>query len=132
MTLNNWVPFTQEKQNFPDEVRFINVDTRDFGWILCTEIPSDYVRNTTMDADEKYLITEDGLIDLIKDLKEKTGGEGEWRHLCYKDGSWLKYIWFIRASDTEFAVYDRYKGFINPNTLKDELDFDNEYCKASN
>lgn len=141
MILNNWTPFEPGFIVF-DEVNFISVDTRDFH-VLCV---TDEIYNLTsgpMCAYENFMhrsnefkrlhsTSAESLPFLIQFLFDKTGGEGDWRHLTYKkSGRWLKYIWFIRINETEFAVCDSERNFIDPTKLKDILDFDNEYSQAS-
>lgn len=140
MELNTWTPFVPASI-IPDEVKFVNVDTRDFHWLLYTghlstpTLKPVYEKFMQLSDDDKrrYVTTAESMTFLIQYIYDKTGGAGEWRHLCYKNsGRWLKYIWFIRVSDTEFAVYDRDRNFIDPNSLKDILNFDDEYAHVDN
>lgn len=139
MELNNWTDFVIGT-TIPAEVNFINLDTRDFQWFLSTfdldemdEVQNayNYFMMQSDDFKRRHSTTMESLSFLVQFLYERTGGEGDWRHLCYKkSGGWLKYIWFIRVNENEFAVYDRDRTFIDPTTLKDILDFDSEYAQA--
>lgn len=127
MILNNWVPFTGTERNFPDEVSFINVDTRDFGWIISTDIPNSYAKDIAVQASNEYLVTEEEMIELIKDLKEKTGGNGEWRHIELKSKYWLKYIWFVRVAQDHYAMMTRECDLLEPGKMLELIDWSNPY-----
>lgn len=133
MKLNEWINIPTEideatgllKEEIPDEVTFINVDTRDFHCFLSTEPLKTSVYNH---APEKYHVFVDFLLEIMNDLKEKTGGDGEWRHIELKNGDWLKYIWFIRISKTHFVMCTQNgKTYIDPLELMDSINWDNPY-----
>lgn len=81
--LNTWTSFDPSME-ITDEVSFISVDTRDFHWLLETETPSEYTKETAMNADDKYLVSMEDMIEWISDLKKKTGGDGDWRLEAYR------------------------------------------------
>ena len=107
---DRWVKFDPSME-ITDEVSFINVDTRGFHWLLGTEIPYTYLKEIAINAADKYLISKKDMIKWINDLKEKTGGDGDWRHIELKDGHggdrWLKYVWFVRVTWTHFVMMTR-------------------------
>lgn len=136
MRLNEWVKIPTEidevtgliKEDIPNEVTFINVDTRDFHCFLSTKPLQTSVYKC---APEKYHVFIDMVFELMNDLKERTGGDGEWRHIELKRGGWLKYIWFIRISKTHFVMCTRDgKTYIDPLELIDSINWDNPYVKT--
>ena len=128
--LNTWTSFDPSME-ITDEVSFINVDTRDFHWLLGTEIPYEYLKEIAINADDKYLISKKDMIKWINDLKEKTGGDGDWRHIELKDGHggdcWLKYVWFVRATQTHFVMMTRTGNLLEMDKILEEIDWSNPY-----
>lgn len=128
--LNTWTSFDPSTE-ITDEVSFIGVDTRDFHWLLGTEMPNEYTKETAMNADDKYLVSKEDMIEWIKGLKEKTGGDGDWRHIELKDGHggdrWLKYVWFIRVTWTHFVMMTRTCNLLEMDKILDEIDWSNPY-----
>lgn len=130
MKLNEWIPLS-EVSTIPEEVQFINCDTRDFHIFLSTE-PNSNTEHILADItkDSKYCIKEYFIRALLKDLCKITGGEGEWRHIQLKDHRWLKYIWFTRYDDLRFVVSTREGGMLEPDKIEEMIDFSNPYLMA--
>lgn len=130
MKLNEWIPLS-EVSTIPENVQFINCDTRDFHVFLSTEIPNEYIAEIVTDVDAKYLIATEDIIEWIDDLKKKTGGDGDWRHIELKDGHggdcWLKYIWFVRVTWTHFAMMSRTYNLLETDKILEEIDWSNPY-----
>lgn len=128
--LNTWTSFDPSME-ITDEVSFISVDTRDFHWLLETETPNEYTKEIAMNADDKYLVSMEDMIEWIDDLKKKTGGDGEWRHIELKNGHggdrWLKYIWFVRVTWTHFVMMTRTCDLLEMDKISDEIDWSNPY-----
>ena len=128
--IDRWVKFDPSME-ITDEVSFINVDTRDFHWLLGTEIPYEYLKEIAINADDKYLISKKDMIKWINDLKEKTGGDGDWRHIELKDGHggdcWLKYVWFVRVTWTHFVMMTRTGNLLEMDKILEEIDWSNPY-----
>ena len=128
--IDRWVKFDPSME-ITDEVSFINVDTRDFHWLLGTEIPYEYLKEIAINADDKYLISKKDMIKWINDLKEKTGGDGDWRHIELKDGHggdcWLKYVWFVRVTWTHFVMMTRTSNLLEMDKILEEIDWSNPY-----
>lgn len=127
MKLNEWISLS-EVSTIPENVQFINCDTRDFHVFLSTEPNSntEYIL-ADITKDSKYCITEYSILALLKHLRDITGGEGEWRHLELKNKKWLKYIWFIRYDDFHFVVSTREGEMLEPNKIEEMIDFSNPY-----
>lgn len=128
--LNTWTSFDHSTE-ITDEVSFISVDTRDFHWLLETETPNEYAKETAMNADDKYLVSIEDMIKWIGDLKKKTGGDGNWRHIELKNGHggdrWLKYVWFVRVTWTHFVMMTRTCDLLEMDKISDEIDWSNPY-----
>ena len=128
--IDRWIKFDPSME-ITDEVSFINVDTRDFHWLLGTEIPYTYLKEIAINADDKYLISKKDMIKWINDLKEKTGGDGDWRHIELKDGHggdcWLKYVWFVRVTWTHFVMMTRTGNLLEMDKILEEIDWSNPY-----
>lgn len=133
--IDRWVKFDPSME-ITDEVSFINVDTRDFHWLLGTEIPNEYTKEIAVSADNKYLISKEDMIKWINDLKEKTGGDGDWRHIELKDGHggdrWLKYVWFVRVTWTHFVMMTRTGNLLEMDKIFEEIDWSNPYIMIDN
>lgn len=127
MKLNEWIPLS-EVSYIPQNVKFINCDTRDFHVFLSTE-PNNNAEHIFADItkDSKYCIKEYSIRALLKNLYKITGGEGEWRHVQLKDHRWLKYIWFTRYDDLHFVVTTREGGMLEPDKIEEMIDFSNPY-----
>lgn len=127
MKLNEWIPLS-EVSTIPEEVQFINCDTRDFHVFLSTE-PSSIQEQILVDVNEdsKYCIRNYSVFALLRYLQDITGGEGEWRHIQLKDHRWLKYIWFTRYDDFHFVVSTREGGMLEPDKIEEMIDFSNPY-----
>ena len=127
MKLNEWIPLS-EVSTIPEEVQFINCDTRDFHVFLSTK-PNSNTEHilTDINKDSKYCIKEYSILALIKHLKNITGGEGDWRHIQLKDHRWLKYIWFTRYDDFHFVVSTREGKLLDPDKIEEMIDFSNPY-----
>lgn len=125
MKLNEWIPLIP---TIPEDVQFINCDTRDFHVFLSTEPNSNSEHILTdITKDSKYCIKEYSILALLKHLKDITGGEGDWRHIQLKDHRWLKYIWFTRYDDLHFVVSTREGELLEPNKIEEMIDFSNPY-----
>lgn len=100
---NEWVPL--DKCNITPEVMAVHCDTRDFGCLLTNDIESKtylkYAKN------KRYIVEADKIVNVLKSLKEMTGGNVKWRLIRFKDCGWLKYIRFYRVSDDEFIAMAR-------------------------
>lgn len=133
--IDRWVKFDPSME-ITDEVSFINVDTRDFHWLLGTEIPNEYAKEIAVNADDKYLISTEDMIKWINDLKEKTGGDGDWRHIELKDGHggdrWLKYVWFVRVTRTHFVMMTRTCNLLEMDKILEDIDWSNPYIMIDN
>lgn len=127
MKLNEWVPLS-EVSTIPENVQFINCDTRDFHVFLSTE-PNSNTEHILADVNEdsKYCIRNYSVFALLRHLKDITGGEGEWRHIQLKDHRWLKYIWFTRYDDFHFVVSTREGELLEPDKIEEMIDFSNPY-----
>ena len=127
MKLNEWIPLS-EVSTIPEEVQFINCDTRDFHVFLSTE-PNSITERILIDVNEasKYCIRNYSVFALLRYLQDITGGEGEWRHIQLKDHRWLKYIWFTRYDDFHFVVSTREGGMLEPDKIEELIDFSNPY-----
>lgn len=128
--IDKWIKFDPSME-ITDEVSFINVDTRDFNWFLSKETPNNYTYEIAINADDKYLVSKDDMIEWIGDLKKKTGGDGDWRHIELKNGHggdrWLKYVWFVRVSDTHFVMMTRTRNLLEMDKILGEIDWSNPY-----
>ena len=126
MKLNEWIPLS-EVSYIPQNVKFINCDTRDFHVFLSTEPSSlqEILVDITKNSD--YCIKEYFILDLLKQLQKITGGEGDWRHIELKNKKWLKYIWFIRHGDLHFVTVTREGELLDPNKIEEMIDFSNPY-----
>ena len=133
VVLNEWIPMEADVV-IPDEVQFISVDTRDFHWLLETETPNEYIKKIAVNADDKYLVSIEDMIEWISDLKKKTGGDGDWRHIELKNGHggdrWLKYVWFVRVTWTHFVMMTRTCDLLEMNKILEEIDWSNPYIMA--
>ena len=100
---NEWVPL--DKCNITPEVMAVHCDTRDFGCLLTNDIESKaylkYAKN------KRYIVEADKIVNVLKSLREMTGGNVKWRLIRFKDCGWLKYIRFYRVSDDEFIAMAR-------------------------
>lgn len=100
---SEWVPL--DKCNITPEVMAVHCDTRDFGCLLTNDIESKtylkYAKN------KRYIVEADKIVNVLKSLKEMTGGNVKWRLIRFKDCGWLKYIRFYRVSDDEFIAMCR-------------------------
>ena len=128
--LNTWTSFDPSME-ITDEVSFISVDTRDFHWLLEKETPNEYTKKIAVNADDKYLVSMEDMIEWISDLKKKTGGDGDWRHIELKNGHggdrWLKYVWFVRVTWTHFVMMTRTCDLLEMDKILDEIDWSNPY-----
>lgn len=127
MKLNEWIPLS-EVSYIPQNIKFINCDTRDFHVFLSTE-PNSNAEYILADVtkNSKYCIKEYSILALLKHLQDITGGEGEWRHIELKNKKWLKYIWFIRYDDLHFVVSTREGELLDPDKIEEMIDFSNPY-----
>lgn len=100
---NEWVPL--DKCNITPEVMAVHCDTRDFGCLLTNDIENKtylkYAKN------KRYIVEADKIVNVLKSLREMTGGNVKWRLIRFKDCGWLKYIRFYRVSDDEFIAMAR-------------------------
>lgn len=128
--IDKWIKFDPSME-ITEEVSFINVDTRDFNWFLSKETPNNYTYEIATNADDKYLVSKDDMIEWIGDLKKKTGGDGDWRHIELKNDHggdrWLKYVWFVRVSDTHFVMMTRTRNLLEMGKILEEIDWSNPY-----
>lgn len=115
----------------PEEVGFINVDTRDFHCYFDVEFPNEYIGEIATKVEDKYRISKEKIIDWVLDLKKKTGGDGDWRHIELKNehggDRWLKYIWFVRVTQTHFVMMTRTGDLLEMDKILDEIDWSNPY-----
>lgn len=129
-TIGQWMHLDSSTE-ISEEVGFINVDTRDFHCYFDVKVPNEYIRDVATKAEDKYLISEEKIIDWILDLKKKTGGDGDWRHIELKNehegDQWLKYIWFVRVSDTHFVMMTRDCNLLEIDKILEEIDWSNPY-----
>ena len=73
MKLNEWIPLSGVS-TIPEEVQFINCDTRDFHVLLSTEPNSNTeLILTNITKDSKYCIKEYSICALLKHLHKITG-----------------------------------------------------------
>lgn len=132
-TIGQWMHLDSSTK-ISEEVGFINVDTRDFHCYFDANTPNEYIRDIATKAVDKYLISEEKIIDWILDLKQKTGGNGDWRHIELKNDHggdrWLKYIWFVRVSDIHFVMMTRAGALLEMDKILDEIDWSNPYIMA--
>lgn len=132
-TIGEWMNLDLSTQ-ISEEVGFINVDTRDFHYYFDVKVPNEYIRDVATKAEDKYLISEKKIIDWILDLKQKTGGDGDWRHIELKTGHggdrWLKYIWFVRVTWTHFVMMTHTGDLLEMDKILDEIDWSNPYLMA--
>lgn len=131
-TIGEWMNLDLSTQ-ISEEVGFINVDTRDFHCYFDVKVPNEYIRDVATKAEDKYLISEKKIIDWILDLKQKTGGDGDWRHIELKTGHgdrWLKYIWFVRVTWTHFVMMTHTGDLLEMDKILDEIDWSNPYLMA--
>lgn len=125
MKLETWIPL-ESSMIIPDEVKFINCDTRDFNLSAWTEYPD----RKHFKGESDDFICKHQIIPQLNKLKEETGGDGEWRHIELKNGSWLKYIWFMRIEDDKFIMATQEGQILNHETLFDMIDWSNPYIKT--
>lgn len=126
MELNTWMPLCKAN-NIPDEVKFINCDTRDFNISMWSDHNIDI---SQMSKSPQYLdaiINKDQIIPFLNDLMNRTGGIGDWRHIELKSKEWLKYIWFVRIDDNNFLVMTRNRTLIDITHVFDKIDWSNPY-----
>ena len=123
MSKYEWVPLTDDLNEIPEDANFFNCDTRDFHVICSEEVPQIPYQEPNKDLQ----IDLSGALTLLKVLKKKSGGDGDWRHMTFKTGGWLKYIHFIRTEESMFQVYSREGNVLNPHTLTEEIDWSNPY-----
>jgi hypothetical protein len=102
--LNEWVPMEADVV-IPDEVQFINVDTRDFHWFMSTEpvgvkAPNLPICWSTTNPEQLFF--------LINELRIRCSDK-KWNFLTLNNPQheWLKYIWFKREKDGNFSVWTR-------------------------
>lgn len=126
MKLNEWIPLS-EVSHIPQNVKFINCDTRDFHVFLSTEPNSIQEIFVDITKDSDYCIKADSIFKLLEKFQKITGGEGEWRHIQLKDHRWLKYIWFTRYDDFHFVVSTREGELLEPDKIEEMIDFSNPY-----
>jgi hypothetical protein len=126
MKLNEWIPLS-EVSYIPQNVKFINCDTRDFHVFLSTEPNSIQEIFADITKDSDYCIKEYSILAFLKHLHKITGGEGEWRHIQLKDYRWLKYIWFTKYDDLHFVVSTREGKMLEPDKIEEMIDFSNPY-----
>lgn len=126
---NTWQPLSEEI-TISRKIKFINCDTRDFHIILSTKYPTTYedFRQKLNETDyTKYLVHKDTIISFLSDLKQKTGGDGDWRHLELQSMYWLKYIWFVRYDKENFILTTREGKFFSPEQIISEIDWTDPY-----
>ena len=100
---SEWVPL--DKCNITPNVMAVHCDTRDFGCLLTDDIENkEYLKYA---KDERYTVDSVKIVDVLKSLRELTGGDIKWRLIRFKDCGWLKYIRFYRVSDDKFVVMAR-------------------------
>lgn len=121
----------QEDTDIDPTINFISCDTRDFDVYMCNEYPKmDDFQMDQWKHFEKTFIDEDFVIGILNELKRATGGDGDWRHITTVDGHWLKYIWFVRANDTQFVMLSKGYGIIDKSQLFEIIDWSSEYVKT--
>lgn len=128
MKKNEWLSLNVE---IPDEtVKFINCDTRDFHWIWCEETPDNNIDFSFVP--EECLVDQKSIYFILNSIEIRTGGKGNWRHLEMVDGSWLKYIWFIRFDETRFAMVsgDPNDHCWLPRNFDKRINWSNPYVKT--
>lgn len=123
MSKYEWIPVSDDLNEIPEDANFFNCDTRDFHVICSNELPKGSYQEQNKDLQINLLEA----LTLLKVLKKKSGGEGDWRHVALKTGQWLKYIHFIRTEEGMFQVYSREGNVLNPHTLTEEIDWSNPY-----
>lgn len=98
-------------ESLPD-ADFIHCDTRDFH-ILCVE-DKEYLKKAEKEIRKKFgyetlsdcQFDKEEILPMLKDLENKSGGKGSWRHLTLGVTSkigWLKYIRFIKWNNKYLA-----------------------------
>lgn len=106
LELNKWQDLLPG-MTIPDDVKFINIDTRDFHCYYATELPTGFTNNTPGDVTWSK-VSASNVYLLISDLR-KAWQEHNRHMLILKEpyGHWLKYIWLRREDDGQFSVWNR-------------------------
>lgn len=105
---DSWKPLN-ELVITPD-INIIHVDTRDFHFT--TSIME-------VKPSNEALIKEEEIIPFLTDLRNRSGGEVEWRLLKFENyrdcsGAWCKYLRFYRYDKDAWNLCDQYKTpFVN-------------------
>lgn len=107
--MNEW-KYIDEYESLPN-TDFIHCDTRDFH-IICVnnkgykrETRLELKRINTQSMFSDCLFTKDEILKILKDLENRSGGKGNWRHIQIDDIHWLKYIRFIKWNDDKYLAY---------------------------
>ena len=129
MELNTWQPLCNVS-SIPNEVKFINCDTRDFNISMWTDHSIDISQFYKLKQYSDAVINKDQIISFLNDLMDRTGGIGDWRHIELKSKEWLKYIWFIRIDNDNFLVMTRNCTLINMTNILNKIDWSNPYIMA--
>lgn len=129
MELNTWQPLCNASL-IPNEVKFINCDTRDFNISMWTDHSIDISQFHKLKRYSDAIINKDQIIPFLNDLMDRTGGIGDWRHIQLKSNEWLKYIWFIRIDNDNFLVMTRNCTLINMTNILNKIDWSNPYIMA--
>lgn len=123
---DKWISI-DELTEIPREVNEIHCDTRDFHCLLSTEnlmeskekedkpLKKIFKKYLEDESHPEVFITSSGIIDILKKLKEWSGGNQDWRMLSFKKdsslsdftGLWFKYIRFYRIKEDKFIISDR-------------------------
>lgn len=121
LPVDNWIDITKVDK-IPDDVTMVHIDTRDWHGIMKAS-PIDWKNKegsinlpriydaTRFTKDNRFRIPSDDLLKLIKNLKEWTGGDGEWRMFnllsTRTPSGWFKYIRCYRVpGEDSFVVTD--------------------------
>lgn len=110
MKTDNWLPLNNFKnENFNDFLVF-NVDTRDFHCYLRKELEEELDKDEILSKNFQ-IIKKEEILPFVKDLFEKSGGEGQWRMLSFGNiekisNKWIKYIRFYNINNVIYVGYN--------------------------
>ena len=105
---NNWKDYEEWKDftKFPEGTKSVHCDTRDFG-VNFTDIEKKVTGLEKMiQYKDRFFMTEQEVLEVMKDLYTKSGGESEWRMITFNDAlenkkwgmNWqFKYLRFLKT-----------------------------------
>jgi len=120
---NDWTSFENMLIYLKDNDFDFRIDTRDFGCILSKKdstIIDNHTSNIISKYQNRFHYNKDELINCLKTAFENSGGNVEWRMLCYENYkketySWqLKYINILQFNDGYIILSDENK-LLNKN-----------------